>query len=71
MNKASLDGLWKHVKSGNNYRVLAVSNTSAEESRKKKDHPITVFYQDSDGEIWSKTIEHFLESFEVVTKQRT
>ncbi len=63
MNKASLDGIWTHTKSDNNYRVLAISNTNAAEHRKLTDHPVTVFYQDEAGDIWSKPVDKFLKAF--------
>jgi hypothetical protein len=62
LTKSSLDGLWIHTKSCNTYRVLAVSNTKASPDR-VDEHPITVFYQDFGGDIWSKPFEKFIEKF--------
>ncbi len=62
LTKSSLDGLWAHTKSSNTYRVLAVSNTKASPDR-VDEHPVTVFYQDIDGDIWSKPFEKFIAKF--------
>ena len=54
--------LWKH-KSGVNYVVILVSNTSADEDR-KSEYPATVVYRRvSDNTYWSRPLSKWHESF--------
>lgn len=43
---------WKHH-SGTVYEVLYITNLKAT----KPDYPVTVVYQDSEGEVWSHPLE--------------
>ncbi len=47
---------WKH-KSGTIYEVVIVANEKAT----KQDYPITVVYQDSEGNVWARTLEKWQE----------
>lgn len=51
---------WKH-KSGKLYEVVIVTNEQAT----KVDYPITVVYKDSEGYIWSRTLDKWQEMEQV------
>lgn len=55
--------LWKHVKSGEQYRLLWIANTHAEESR-KHEYPETAVYQRvADKTIWARPLESWTKNF--------
>lgn len=44
---------WTHRKSGASYKVLLLTNESAERT---DDFPVTVVYQGADGKVWSRPL---------------
>lgn len=51
-----IGSIWEH-KNGNLYRVLLVTNT---ESTNKK-YPVTIVYRGANGNLWTKSLDKFLE----------
>ncbi|UPT52992.1 hypothetical protein [Hafnia phage yong3] len=49
--------MWQHH-NGNVYRVLMLANVDS-------NHPcyqVTVIYEDSNGKVWAKTLDNFMEN---------
>ena len=42
---------WKHVETGNLYRIINVTNVEAT----KKNFPLTIVYEDKDHKLWSRS----------------
>jgi hypothetical protein len=62
MNKEYFNATHRHIKSGNVYMKLCVSNLAAV----KKSWVRTVVYKDEIGNIWSIPLEKFKEKFEEI-----
>lgn len=61
MHQPANNSKWKHT-SGKIYRVLMLTNLSAT----KEDYPITVVYEDSKGDIWSRPLSKWHDSMHEV-----
>src|ERR1700676_402902 len=51
---------WKHRKEAT-YQVLGITSEPDEDRADK--HPVTVFYQGSDGRRWTRTLDSWLRNF--------
>lgn len=52
----ALGSSWTHRKSGASYKVLLLTNESAE---RPDDFPVTVVYQGADGKVWSRPLDEW------------
>jgi len=57
-----IGSIWKHIKTGNKYTIIAITNVAADDEDK---WPITVVYKDEKGEVWSRLFFAWANSFEM------
>jgi hypothetical protein len=58
----STDDIWRHKRHGNEYAIVAVANLNAT----RPDFMATVVYRDLDGNVWSRPLHEWHDSFEFV-----
>ena len=62
MNLPKNNSIWKHNKTNQIYRLIVIANTNADESR-KEEYPLTAVYRSDQGQVWSRKLDRFLDSF--------